>query len=55
MLVVAVMGLVFNVVQMWILHQPDGHYQLRGVDDTNEKSEEEELTNLRENLIAQEE
>ena len=30
MLIVAVMGLIFNLIQMKILHSGDGHYHLGG-------------------------
>ena len=30
MLIVAIMGLVFNLIQMKILHSGDGHYHLGG-------------------------
>ena len=36
MLVVAVMGLIFNLIQMKILHSGDGHYHLGGEHDHGE-------------------
>jgi hypothetical protein len=42
MLLVAVMGLVFNLIQMRILHSSDGHYHLSDEIETHSENESEE-------------
>ena len=35
MMITAILGLGFNLIQMYILHQGDGHYHLGGGHDHN--------------------